>query len=89
MSKVMALPLCASSRPRSNHQRPENHRCAHAKPLGGLPHCDAADECAEPSERVGQRRHRALAAEIGRDRFEADDGYRQCGKKDGGDAERC
>ena len=48
MGKVMALPLCASSRPVAIIGDPKI-TVAQAKPLGGLPHCDAADECAEPS----------------------------------------
>ena len=71
-----------------DHRRAEDHSETDAEPLGGTAHRDAAEGRAEPGERIGQSRHRALAAEIGGDRFEPDNRNRRRGERDRGDAER-
>ena len=60
--------------PDRDHRCAEHHRPAHADPLGDPAHEDAADAGADPHQRAGKGRNRALAVDLGGDVLERDDG---------------
>ncbi len=77
-----------NQQPECNHRRAEHHGETDAEALGGATHRNAAEGRAEPSQRIGKRRHRTLAAEIGGDRFQAHHRDSGRGKRHRRDTER-
>ena len=74
--------------PERDHQRPADHHRTDANPLGRTAYDDPAERRAEVGQREGERRYRARATEIGRDRLQRNDGdvWRADGHR--GDADR-
>ena len=86
--QAAAAAAACQHQPDRDHRRAEHHDPADADPLGDPAHQNSAPGGAEPGQRIGQRRHRAFAAEIGGDRLQGDDGHDRRAERHRGDAER-